>query len=485
MALNYIKERVLGRGSFGTVYLIKMNVGTTVTQGLRVDGGRGIKAEHGAANYVLKEICIRDEKQREAARQEGRLLSQLNHVNIIRYFDSFESPVTGNLCLVMEYCPGGDVAAVIRQRRGVPFPEQQILGWFQQLVSALDYLHKRKILHRDIKTGNIFVTANLLVLKLGDFGVAKVLERTGQMARTCVGTPIYLSPEICGNRQYNSKSDIWSLGCVLYQLMTLRPPFTGRNMNQLLIAIVRGHFPPMPARYSYELRQTVATMLRKNPEERPSAEALLRKRLFSSKQAHQSSTKRKLLASSSSPNRKGLGLLSVYANPLLSRPAKSTFVKGKNQTIKTKKDPRRRWNPPTQTLIGALSSLTVTDEATFTLNDSSRWSLDHLSENTYEESDESQRSVDSDIIGNQQTTVMRESDESPFHRLERWIVSLEAVHGVALLKDVSRRLANAAAVEHVVRDHLFNKVPSSSVNELVDFFVFQRRLYLNDHSFKR
>ncbi|XP_057377743.1 serine/threonine-protein kinase Nek5-like [Daphnia carinata] len=479
MALNYIKERVLGRGSFGTVYLIKMK--TTDTHGFRVDGARDFKTEHGAASYVLKEICIRDEKQREAARQEGRLLSQLNHVNIIRYFDSFESPITGNLCLVMEYCPGGDVAAVIRQRRGVPFPEQQILSWFQQLVSALDYLHKRKILHRDIKTGNIFVTANLLVLKLGDFGVAKVLERTGQMARTCVGTPGYLSPEICGNRQYNSKSDIWSLGCVLYQLMTLRPPFTGRNMNQLLIAIVRGHFPPMPARYSYELRQTVATMLRKNPEERPSAEALLRKRLFSSKQAHQSSTKRKV--SSSPSNRKGL--LSVYANPLLSRPAKSTFVKGKNQTVKTKKDPRRRWNPPTQTLIGALSSLTVTDEATFILNDSSRWSLDHLSENTYEESDESQRSVDSDIVGNQQTTIMRETDESPFHRLERWIVSLEAVHGVALLKDVSSRLANAAvtAVEDVVRDRLFNKVSSSSVNELVDFFVFQRRLYLNDHSF--
>lgn len=431
MASNYIKERVLGRGSFGTVYLIRMNVGTTSAQSLKPDG-KEAKPASGHLNYVLKEICIRDEKQREAARQEGRLLSQLNHANIIRYFDSFESPITDNLCLVMEYCPGGDVAAVIRQRRGVPFAEQQILSWFQQLISALDYLHKRKILHRDIKTGNIFVTANLVVLKLGDFGVAKVLERTGQMARTCVGTPGYLSPEICGNRQYNSKSDIWSLGCVLYQLMTLRPPFTGRNMNQLLISILRGHFPPMPARYSYELRHTVATMLRKNPEDRPSADALLRKRLFSIKPAHQPVTKRKLLVSSTSTNRKGIGSLSVYANP--PRPAKATTLnlKGKNQMVKTKKDARRRWNLPTQTLIGALSSLTLTDAATFTVDDSSRWSLDHLSENSDEESDESQATIDSDI---HHTSTVMTFDESPFHRLERWIVSLEAVHGVALLKD--------------------------------------------------
>ena len=433
MALNYIKERVLGRGSFGTVFLIRM--ATTDAKGVNGVRTNNKSPENGALNYVLKEICIRDEKQRDAARQEGRLLSQLNHSNIIRYFDSFESPITGNLCLVMEYCPGGDVAAVIRQRRGVPIPETQILNWFQQLASALDYLHKRKILHRDVKTGNIFVMANPSVLKLGDFGVAKVLERTGQMARTCVGTPGYLSPEICGNRQYNSKSDIWSLGCVLYQLMTLRPPFTGRNMNQLLIAIVRGHFPPMPARYSYELRQTVATMLRKNPEDRPSAEALLRKRLFSIKQTHQSVTKRKLVISSI--NRKGIGSLSVYATPL-SRPAKGTFVKSKSQIVKTKKDPRRRWNPPTQTLIGALSSLTLTDATTtFTLANERSWSLDHLSENIYDESDESQHSVDSDILccSNDQNTIVRPSDETQYHRLERWMVSLEAVHGVKLLKD--------------------------------------------------
>lgn len=105
------------------------------------------------------------------------------------------------------------------------------------MASALDYLHQRKILHRDVKTGNIFASRDGRTLKLGDFGAAKVLERTGQMTRTCVGTPTYLSPEICGRQLYDSKSDVWSLGCVLYQMMTLRPPFAGRNLHQLLASV--------------------------------------------------------------------------------------------------------------------------------------------------------------------------------------------------------------------------------------------------------
>lgn len=435
MPLKYTKERILGQGSFGTVFLIRIK---NFKNSLKTESGReNDDVAETDSRYVLKDICIRDEKQREAARQECHLLSQLNHSNIIRYFDSFESPVTGNLCLVMEYCPGGDVAAVIRHRRGVPFNERQVVLWFQQLASALNYLHQRKILHRDIKTGNIFVTADSSVVKLGDFGVAKVLEQTGQMARTCVGTPGYFSPEICGRRQYNSKSDIWSLGCVLYQMMTLRPPFTGRNMNQLLCAILRGQFPPMPVRYSYELRQTVATMLKKNPDERPSAEALLKKRLFSFKHLTQqevpSIPKRKL--NTPTANRKGLGTLAVYAAPLL-RPVKT--IKNKSQMIrkdKNKKDhyPRRRWKPPTQTLIGALSSLCLTETSTVTIsNKPSRWSLGRL-DSICDDSDESLRSDEFERFNDQQSAT--KTSETPFHRLERWLVSLEAVHGVQRLQN--------------------------------------------------
>lgn len=247
--MDYVKERVLGRGSFGTVYLISIRPSVV---------GNGI-----IHRRVLKEILINDEEQCYHARKEVQILSQLHHPNIIQYFDSFEAPGGGDvstgrmLCIAMEFCSGGDLVGIIARRRGIPFPEEQVLNWFKQLVSALDHLHQRKILHRDVKTGNIFANADASVLKLGDFGNARLLERNSQMANTCVGTPNYLSPEICGRREYSYKTDIWSLGCVLYQLLTLRPPFSGRNIHHLLTQILRGHFLPMPPRYSYELRNTV------------------------------------------------------------------------------------------------------------------------------------------------------------------------------------------------------------------------------------
>ena len=114
---SYVKERILGKGSFGTVFLIRQ----------KIDDHSGGRDEL----CVLKEIRISDEEQRSAARREGRLLSQLNHPHIIRYLDSFEAQ--DNLCLVMEFCPGGDVQALIRKRRGVHIPEPQIVNWFRMV----------------------------------------------------------------------------------------------------------------------------------------------------------------------------------------------------------------------------------------------------------------------------------------------------------------------------------------------------------------
>lgn len=160
-----------------------------------------------------------------------------------------DPPPYPQLCIVMDYCENGDLYQALKKRRGQLLPESQILDWFVQICLAVKHVHDRKILHRDLKTQNIFV-AGSGILKLGDFGVAKVLTHTDALAATAVGTPYYLSPEICRNQRYSSKSDIWSLGCVLYEMTTMKHAFDANSLQLLIQKIVKGQFPPPPAQYS-------------------------------------------------------------------------------------------------------------------------------------------------------------------------------------------------------------------------------------------
>lgn len=116
----------------------------------------------------------------------------------------------------------------------------------------MKHCHDRKVLHRDLKSGNIFLTSNGIV-KLGDFGIAKVLSNTVEKAVTIVGTPYYLSPEIINNKPYSFKSDLWSLGVLLYEMCALKPPFNGANIHMLAMQIVRGQYQALPTHYSYDL----------------------------------------------------------------------------------------------------------------------------------------------------------------------------------------------------------------------------------------
>uniref|UniRef100_A0A452J7C6 non-specific serine/threonine protein kinase n=1 Tax=Gopherus agassizii TaxID=38772 RepID=A0A452J7C6_9SAUR len=154
---------------------------------------------------------------------------------------------------------------------------KQILAWFVQISLGLKHIHDRKVLHRDIKAQNIFLSNNGMVAKLGDFGIARMLNNTMELARTCVGTPYYLSPEICENRPYNNKTDIWSLGCVLYELCTLKHPFEGNSLHQLVLNICRGHFIPVSPKYSYDLRILISQLFKISPRDRPSINSILKK----------------------------------------------------------------------------------------------------------------------------------------------------------------------------------------------------------------
>merc|ERR1719221_162820 len=179
----------------------------------------------------------------------------------------------------MDYCEGGDLSRKIKRQRQTArgFPEPQIVRWFTQAILALKYIHDKHVLHRDLKSGNFFLS-KAGNLKMGDFGIAKVLNSTQAVARTQIGTPYYLSPEVCQDKPYAWASDIWAMGIILFELCALQLPFganSGQNMIALVQAIVRGPTPHLPEEYSEFVRRLCHDMLNKNPGLRPSAGAIL------------------------------------------------------------------------------------------------------------------------------------------------------------------------------------------------------------------
>ena len=149
------------------------------------------------------------------------------------------------------------------------------MDWFTQICLAIKHIHDKKILHRDLKSQNIFLTKNGLV-KLGDFGIAKCLNYTLDKAKTVVGTPYYLSPEIVENRPYSFKSDIWSLGVLLYEMISLKMPFDASSLPMLYVKIIRGAYNPIPGVYSRDLKSLVGLLLINDAEKRPSINDILR-----------------------------------------------------------------------------------------------------------------------------------------------------------------------------------------------------------------
>nr|XP_055200817.1 serine/threonine-protein kinase Nek4 isoform X2 [Nyctereutes procyonoides] len=216
----YCYLRVVGRGSYGEVTLVRH----------RRDGRQ----------YVIKKLNLRNASSRErrAAEQEAQLLSQLKHPNIVTYKESWEGG-DGLLYIVMGFCEGGDLYRKLKERKGQLLPESQVVEWFVQIAMALQYLHEKHILHRDLKTQNVFLTRTNII-KVGDLGIARVLENNGDMANTLIGTPYYMSPELFSNKPYNYKSDVWALGCCVYEMATLKHAFNAKDMNSLVYRIIEG-----------------------------------------------------------------------------------------------------------------------------------------------------------------------------------------------------------------------------------------------------
>lgn len=280
---DYQPLDIIGRGSFGCVRQVRR----------RIDG----------KIFVRKEISYNSMNAKEAQqlKTEFIILKSLAHPNIVQYISHGSIPDKRMVHIYMEYCDGGDLAQLIKYHKEAQkcIPEIKIWRIVTQVLLALYRCHYCKnienvgdgyyineneprpsdsmnvVIHRDIKPDNIFMMKDEYTVKLGDFGLAKLLKSENEFAKTYVGTPYYMSPEVLMDGPYSPVCDIWSLGCVIYELCCLRPPFQAKTHLSLQEKIKKGDYQEIPDYYSDALKLVIKACLICDPDERASVNQLL------------------------------------------------------------------------------------------------------------------------------------------------------------------------------------------------------------------
>ena len=246
----------LGEGAYSMVYKVKRIIDNQI--------------------YALKKVKLLNlsEKEKENSLNEVRILASVKSNFVVSYKEAFFDEKDNTLCLVMEFADNGDLyQKIVSHKKSANFMEESdIWRIFIQLVKGLKALHDLKILHRDMKSANVFLFSNGCA-KLGDLNVSKVARRG--LGYTQTGTPYYASPEVWKDNPYDHKSDVWSLGCVLYEMITLRPPFRAKDMEGLFNKVCKGEINKIPEKFSDDLFQIVKYLLQVNSIQRPSCDQIL------------------------------------------------------------------------------------------------------------------------------------------------------------------------------------------------------------------
>ena len=246
---EFIKE--LGKGSFGSVSLVKRRADNLL--------------------YAIKKVNIAQmsDKEKQNALNEIRLLASLSSKQIIGYKDAFFDDNTQSLYIVMEYADDEDLDKKIKEkyRDAKHFSEDEVWFYSIQIIKGLKALHDKNIMHRDLKSANIFLTKEGRV-KIGDLNVGKLIKEN-KLAITQTGTPYYASPEVWADLPYDYKADVWSLGCIIYEMCCLKTPFRAKNLPQLFETVSKGEYKPINKEvYSENLSNLINLMLQVDPKNR-------------------------------------------------------------------------------------------------------------------------------------------------------------------------------------------------------------------------
>ena len=238
---------------------------------------------------IVRIVDLLYEEQKSAI-NEVKILAALDSPYVVKYYDSFID--TESLHIVMEFCNKGDMQTLLKlaKERGLhSLNENVIWNIGLQVILGLHYIHSRRILHRDLKAANVFLSRDIdngqrnYDVKIGDLGVAKLLDTSTAVAKTIVGTPYYLSPELCADKSYRDKSDCWALGVLLYECCCLRRPFEAKNQCALILKIIQEDPTPLPSSTPPGLRKLVMWLLKKEPSERPTIKDILNEQLVREK----------------------------------------------------------------------------------------------------------------------------------------------------------------------------------------------------------
>jgi NIMA (never in mitosis gene a)-related kinase 1/4/5 len=264
---DFVILKKLGSGAYSSVYHVR-----------RKDTSK---------EYALKKVSLKSlsEKERRNAINEVRILASIRSKYITRYKQVFIDRKYTALCIVMEYADSGDLYQQIleRQKNKEFFAEEDVWRVLIHTIRGLQSLHALNVMHRDIKSANIFLNKNRSV-KLGDMNVSKLADKNG-LNYTQTGTPYYASPEVWKDEPYGFKSDIWSLGCVIYEMICLEPPFKAEDMQGLYRRVLKGKYKAIPLTYSTDLIAIVRNMLMLKPDDRYSCDHITELPAFKTREA--------------------------------------------------------------------------------------------------------------------------------------------------------------------------------------------------------